>query len=568
MYLYAVRRLFVLGILIASLRVLSSPQGPMWPSLEQQLARDNVRPESPLEALIRENQDFGMLRAEEANDLIGIPAWLRVMWRKEHPEAVYSANDPTGGYPRALKDVHQWMASHQDLKPGPPEPSSFDTSELGKNAQMGTNLRISGAQTTPRSESDIRINFFDPTKIIAASNAIVSGGAQAMFYSSDSGATWGQTQLSFFSGDISHSDPTVDWTSDGNAWSLTLGIQHGQKLLGRAYLSTDGGATWSQDGTFSGSQNNVDKPQLWIDHSLTSPFLNNIYAIYHNGLPNFVGRRTSVGWQTPVQTSAGETTGTAIGADIKTNQDGIVFAFWPDTGSSKIYLAKSTNGGASFTTPSAVVTTFDSFDIGMPSFASRRALIYTSSAAYKSGATNNVYTSWVDLSGEAGCTVPANEPATNAASTCKTRIWFSGSTDGGTSWSAKKMLNNQPTLNDQYNQAMTVDPVTGALGIIYYDTVGDPNRLKTDVWYQSSLDAGLTWSTPVKITTAQTDETAPTANSGNQYGDYNGLSGFNGIFFPSWTDRRNNAKEEIWTSKITDIFSNFSKKRRGQITSN
>jgi hypothetical protein len=564
-YLYGVRRLFVLGILIASLRVLSSPQGPMWPSLEQQLAHDNVRPGSPLEALIRENQDFGMLRAEEANDLIGIPAWLRVMWRKEHPEAVYSANDRTGGYPRVLKDVHQWMVFHQDLKPGPPEPLSFDTSELGKNALVGGNLRISGAQTTPRSESDIRINFFDPTKIIAASNAIAIGGAQAIFYSSDGGATWGQTQLSFFSGDISHSDPTVDWTSDGNAWSLTLGIQHGQKLLGRSYVSTDGGVTWSQDGTFSGTQNNVDKPQMWIDHSLTSPFKNNIYAIYHNGLPNFVGIRTSGVWQPPVQTSASETTGTAIGADIKTNQDGVVFAFWPDTGSSKIYLAKSTNGGASFTAPAAVVTTFDNYDIGMPSFASRRALIYTSSAAYKSGATNNVYTSWVDLSGEAGCTVPANEPGNNAASTCKTRIWFSRSTDGGTTWSAKKMLNNQSSLNDQYNQAMTVDPTTGVLGIIYYDTVADPARLKTDVWYQSSVDAGLTWSTAVKITTAQTDETAPTADSGNQYGDYNSISGFNGVFFPSWTDRRNNAKEEIWTSKIIDP---FTKKRRGQITSN
>jgi hypothetical protein len=567
-YLYGVRRLFVLGILIASLRVLSSPQGPMWPSLEQQLARDNVRPGSPLEALIRENQDFGMLRPEEANDRIGIPAWLRVMWRKGHPQDVFSASDPTGGYPRVLKDIHRWMISHQDLQEGP---SSFDATDIANGATpiLGGNLRISGLQTTPRSESDIKINFFDPTKIISASNAIDTTGTQTMFYSSDGGATWGQTRLSLFTGDTFHSDPGVDWTSDGKAWSLTLGIActnppcSKQNLFGRAYSSTDGGVTWSQEGTFSGgSQTNVDKPWLWIDHSLTSPFLNNIYAIYHNGNPGFVNRRTASGWQTPIQVSGAETTGTSIGADIKTNQDGEVFAFWPDTGSSKIYLAKSTNGGASFAAASQVVTTFDSFDIGVPSFASRRALIYTSSAAFKSGSINNVYTSWVDLSGETGCTAPANEPGTNATSTCKTRVWFLRSTDGGTTWSAKKMLNNQPSLNDQYNQAMTVDPVTGALGIIYYDTVADPTRLKTDVWYQSSFDTGLTWSTPVKITTAQTDETTATANSGNQYGDYNAISGFNSIFFPSWTDRRDNLKEEIWTAKIVD------RKRRGQITSN
>src|SRR5439155_13917171 len=120
---------------------------------------------------------------------------------------------------------------------------------------------------------------------------------------------------------------------------------------------------------------------------------------------------------------------------------------------------------------------------------------------------------------------------------CKTRIWFSRSTDGGATWRSKVMLNNQASLNDQYNQAMAVDPTTGALGIIYYDTVGDAARLKTDVWYQSSGDGGVTWTPAVKITTAQTDETAASANSGNQYGDYNGISGFAGVFFPSWTDR-------------------------------
>ena len=42
------------------------------------------------------------------------------------------------------------------------------------------------------------------------------------------------------------------------------------------------------------------------------------------------------------------------------------------------------------------------------------------------------------------------------------------------------------------------------------------------------------------------------ADSGNQFGDYNGLSGYGNAFFPSWTDRRNAASEEIWTGKVTD----------------
>lgn len=53
-------------------------------------------------------------------------------------------------------------------------------------------------------------------------------------------------------------------------------------------------------------------------------------------------------WQTPLQVSGSETTGTAIGGDIKTNANGDVFAFLPDTGSRNLFVAKSTNGGVSF----------------------------------------------------------------------------------------------------------------------------------------------------------------------------------------------------------------------------
>jgi hypothetical protein len=49
-----------------------------------------------------------------------LPVWLRVYWRKRHPEGAYSANDPTGGYPRVLKNLYAWMVLHQDLPSGPP----------------------------------------------------------------------------------------------------------------------------------------------------------------------------------------------------------------------------------------------------------------------------------------------------------------------------------------------------------------------------------------------------------------------------------------------------------------
>jgi hypothetical protein len=80
------------------------------------LSNAKVIPGSALEKLIRENQDFSILWAHEANDRFRIPPWLRVHWRKSHPEAKYAKDDPSGGYPMALHDLYEWMIRHQDLQ--------------------------------------------------------------------------------------------------------------------------------------------------------------------------------------------------------------------------------------------------------------------------------------------------------------------------------------------------------------------------------------------------------------------------------------------------------------------
>ena len=418
----------------------AAPKVAAWPTLAEQLQQDyygfKVAPGTALEQLIRENQDFARLRADEMTDKRGLPPWLRVWWRKAHPEVKYTAEDAAGGYPLVLKEILEWMLTHQDLRPGPGLDKGENTGlpDGDPDATVGTNVRASGAQSVPRSESDIRINYWDGTKILSASNNIGGTGRQGVYRSLDGGATWSQTELPLTGADTSHSDPTVDWTSDGTAWSSTLGIVGGT-LRFRNYTSTDNGATWTLDATPSGAQTNVDKQMVWVDHSATSSFPNQQYGIWHNGNPVFMSRRTAgaggIWLAAPIQVSGAETTGTGIGADVKSNSAGDVFGFWPDTGSRRLNVVKSTNGGTSYGAPVQIGTTFDSFDIGVPSFNSRRILIYISGGAYKTVTKNNVYAVWSDLSGDAGCTAAANEPGGNAASTCKTRIWFSRSTDGG-----------------------------------------------------------------------------------------------------------------------------------------
>src|SRR5829696_4255842 len=98
-----------------------------WPSAEEQIAAAGVDPNSRLAELIRDNssaQDIAMLNSADVPDEFKAAPWVLTYWRKQHPEADYSAGDPAGGYPRALRTLYDWMLAHQDLEPeSPPEPT-------------------------------------------------------------------------------------------------------------------------------------------------------------------------------------------------------------------------------------------------------------------------------------------------------------------------------------------------------------------------------------------------------------------------------------------------------------
>ena len=109
-----------------------------WPSLEAQLADAGAIHGSALEQLIKSSQDFHMLRPEEAHDNLPLPPWLRVHWRKHHPDADYSG--PSGGYPLVLHELHGWMLRHQDLVPDAAEqvvPEEVPPKQRGRGGRRG-----------------------------------------------------------------------------------------------------------------------------------------------------------------------------------------------------------------------------------------------------------------------------------------------------------------------------------------------------------------------------------------------------------------------------------------------
>jgi hypothetical protein len=83
-----------------------------WPTLEEQLAAAKAIPGSALDKLIRENQDLHMLDPQELHDMVRLPPWLRVYWRKKHPEVNKKGPIP---YPPLLRRLRQWMSANQAL---------------------------------------------------------------------------------------------------------------------------------------------------------------------------------------------------------------------------------------------------------------------------------------------------------------------------------------------------------------------------------------------------------------------------------------------------------------------
>jgi hypothetical protein len=428
---------------------------------------------------------------------------------------------------------------------------------------MPANVAITQDTSNPYSESDIAINPGNLQQIIASSNAN-NGSTMAQYWSHDAGVTWTDSNLPTVSTDNFQSDPAVGWTSDGTGWALCIGVVQTATTSSfkvRSFKSTDAGKTWTYDSDVSGTQTATDKASLWIDRS-SGITKDNIYAVWHLNATCYVSVRKGPRgtWGTPLAVSGSETTFSADGGDIKTNAYGDVFAFWPDAGGQTIRVAKSTDGGSTFSalsgSPVKIASTSGSFLISIPAQAIRPAgsftgcLIYVTGGAYRTASVNNVYAIWHDLSGETNCTKESQQPGTTVTSTCKTRIWFNSSNDGGQTWNTAVMINNQSSKNDQFFPRLAVDDTTGDLMVVYYDTVNDPNRVKTDIWTQYSKDGGTTWSPAVQVTTAETNEATGNEDLGNQYGDYIGITGYSGRYFACWTDRRGGTDEQIYGAAL------------------
>lgn len=449
-----------------------------------------------------------------------------------------------------------WYAKYQALSSG----KGIAGGGASQSVSVGANVDASN-EPGPQSETSIAINLNNTAQVVAGSNEIFRDPMRA-YYSTDGGASYTGVDLPLpppitNNGFDFGSDPTVAWDTHGNVYYgyIVVFFANGGGLNGTEMAvarSSDGGKTWTPTyfNLQTGTAQFNDKPMLTVDDNVNSPYRDTVYIAWDNNTGDasssnylLVSHSTDGGRTFSAPVPANDTTSgpkSVIGADPFVGPDGTLYVAWHDVQNNLLAESSSTDGGQTFSATHVISPTVAAFDIGIPAMASRRALVYpacgadTSAGAYR----GSLYCSWTD------------QTSTNG-----TDIFVARSTDGGVTWSAPTRVNDDPTgvLNDQFNQWLAVDPVTGAVDLSWNDTRNDPTRLSTDIYFTQSTDGGVSYRANTKVTTAMTNETCCGADLGNQYGDYEGISAYGGVVHPVWTDRRASVvalDEEVFTATI------------------
>ena len=105
------------------------------PALNAQIKDANASKGSRLERLIRENQEFELLAPDEFEDKFSYPLWLRVWWRKQHPEVQLPAENPGGAYPEVLSQLSKRIKANPELPWGDAEAMAAELAGRSKEGQ-------------------------------------------------------------------------------------------------------------------------------------------------------------------------------------------------------------------------------------------------------------------------------------------------------------------------------------------------------------------------------------------------------------------------------------------------
>jgi len=388
-----------------------------------------------------------------------------------------------------------------------------------------------------QSENSVFVNPLNNQALLNSNNSTQNpvGSLYGADYllSTDGGVTWGGSVNG--AGGSNSGDPAAAIGLGGRQYIGFIDNNDGQSV---AY-STDNGSTWTSVVAATQNGNLLDKNHMWIDNSSVSSHEGNIYVAYTDfgvtGSPIEITHSTDDGlsYSTPINISSAVNAGSHNqGVNIQTGPNGevyvawIIYDSWPSD-ETAIALAKSTDGGASFTDATRIISNIRGIRTTETS-KNHRVNSFPSMAVDMSGGPNNgyIYIVWANI----------GVPGTNTGPDID--VYMIRSEDGGINWTAPIKVNQDPSGagKEHYFPWITCDPVTGDLSVIYYD---DRNVSSTqcEVFVASSDDSGITWD-DFKVSDVAFTPAAIPGLAGGYMGDYLGISAVGGMVYPTWTDNR------------------------------
>jgi hypothetical protein len=193
------------------------------------------------------------------------------------------------------------------------------------------------------------------------------------------------------------------------------------------------------------------------------------------------------------------------------------------------YLAKSTNGGENFGTETMIIDSVGSFTaLGINLLERLYPLPIIATNPVLSG---HVYMTWSNK-----VFGPQGQPDSSD-------VLFMRSTDYGETWSHPiNIINNgldpSPALNDQFFPWIAVNPEGDRISIMYYDRSDFPDNDSMHTKILTSVDDGLTFTSPLRITDVPSYPFIPPFYR-LFIGDYNGMVySPTGLLYPIWADSR------------------------------
>jgi len=372
-------------------------------------------------------------------------------------------------------------------------------------------------------EPAIAVNPKSPQQLAVAWQINASAG-----YSNDGGQTWtpatGTAPQSYrVSGDVSIAYDAgghailcyiaFDKLGTANYWAQ--GATRNGIFVRR---SLDGGKTWEPNAASVVSHETApgipfeDKPWVVAD-TTSSPYSGNLYV----GWTQFTLRTSEllfsrstddgITWSKPIKLSSvpglpRDDNGALEGFHGVVGLDGTLYTIWADRDG--IMMANSHNGGATFTKERRILHTGPAY-FGITGVSRSNGFPQIG----MNPQTGKLYVGWSDYSNG------------------DVDIFVASSDDHGQTWNAPARVNNDSIHNgsDQFFQWMAVDPVSGAVNVIFYDRRTD-NRATTVTLARSTNDG--------KTFTNWTFDQQAFEAEGDFLGDYLALTAYGNKVFGAW----------------------------------